>query len=109
MIGVEFRASVRQVIEVIIVKLGEELVLFWMVSDLDIELDTANSTLQDLGPQLFALQLLVPDYDGVLGDGDSCEACDTVVEHDQVHWDLGDQEREDGLFNFVSIHVRIYH
>ena len=87
-VRVELRASVRQIIEAVAIEIWKELVLLWVVGHSDIQLHTSDSALQDLRPQLLALQLSVPDYDAVFDEGDSCEASDTVVEHDQVHWNL---------------------
>ena len=90
MVWIELWASVRQVIEAVVIEIGEELVLVWVVDHLDTQLDTTDFALEDLRPQLPALQLSVPDYYAVFGDGYSRKASDTVVEHDQVHWNLGD-------------------
>ena len=60
-----------------------------MVDHFDTQLNTTDFALEDLWPQLPALQLSVPDYYAVFGYGYSCKASDTVVEHDQVHWNLG--------------------
>ena len=54
MITVKRRSPIRQLQELAVVDLSEELILPWVVSDLDFELGAANFTKQDLWPERLA-------------------------------------------------------
>ena len=54
MITVKRRSPIRQLQELAVVDLSEELILPWGVSDLDFELGVANFTKQDLWPERLA-------------------------------------------------------